>query len=119
MEACFSLVFTFSPLHIIIRNYSEETQPYLDFFLSEIRLLNQTDILNMVNHDRETPLHLAVDLNLREAAEKLIISKANVNCKDNKGNTVLHVAVKRNYENIVEMIFRYSKNVAVNEENHG
>lgn len=72
-----------------------------------------------MNHDRETPLHLAVSLNLKEAAEKLIISKADVNCKDNKGNTVLHLAVKRNYHEIVEMLFRYSKNVAINDENHG
>lgn len=112
-------MFCFSPLHIIACNYSNETKQYLDFFLTEIRDLNQRHLLNLRNNDKQTPLHLAVSLNVRDVAEKLVLADADVNCKDTKGNTILHLAVKNNNEEIVDMVFRYAKNVNVNEENNG
>lgn len=64
-------------------------------------------------------MHLAVSLNNKEVVEKLILAKANVNCKDTNGDTVLHLAVKNNNLPIIKLLFSYSADVAINEENHG
>lgn len=90
-----------------------------DFFLAEIRQLKQTDFLDLVNYEKKTPLHLAVSLNFKEATEKLILAKANVNCKDIEGSTALHLAVKNNNQTILETIFRYGSDIAVDAENNG
>lgn len=92
---------------------------YLDFFISEMRQLKLHSILNLTNNEKETPLHLAVSLDNKEAAEKLIVSKADVNCKDSNGDTVLHLAVKKDNSDIVEVVFRCAAVVAVDEENNG
>lgn len=112
-------MFVFSPLHIIVCNYDPKTQKYFDFFLSEILNLKQFSILDLTNSEKETPLHLAISLGNKEAADKLIIANASVNCKDNNGNTALHLAVKNNNQDIVESIFMYAANIAIDEENNG
>lgn len=91
----------------------------MEFFLSEIRELKEQSILNLTNNDKETPLHLAVSLDNKEVAEKLIVSKADANCKDANGDTALHLAVKKDNSDIVEVLFRCAANVAIDEENNG
>lgn len=73
----------------------------------------------MTNNEKETPLHLAVDLNLKDVVVKLIRHNANVNCKDGNGNTPLHLAVKSNNSDIVQLLFKHAKHVNVDERNNG
>ena len=45
------------------------------------------------NQEGQTAVHLACKVNRNDILEKLIASKANVNCRDSEGNTPLHVRI--------------------------
>lgn len=87
--------------------------------MKEINALKRADILNATNQNDETPLHIAVNLNAKEAVEMLVEATANINCQDGDGNTTLHLAVKNNNADILSVLLRNNKTAVVNEENNG
>jgi ankyrin repeat protein len=60
------------------------------------------------NRRRWTPLHLAASSDRRDAAELLLVSKAEVNAKNEDGNTPLHEAVFKGYKDVVELLRQHS-----------
>lgn len=59
--------------------------------------------VNLKNHWGHTPLFEAVNYNNKAAAVRLlVVPSCNVNASDNKtGDTALHVAIRKNYSNLV------------------
>lgn len=49
--------------------------------------------LEAKNQEGQTAVHLACKVNRNDILEKLILSGANVNCRDSEGNTPLHVGI--------------------------
>lgn len=50
--------------------------------------------LEAKNQEGQTAVHLASQMNKNNILEKLIVSGANVNCRDTQGFTPLHVCVE-------------------------
>ncbi|XP_056138429.1 nuclear factor NF-kappa-B p105 subunit isoform X2 [Lampris incognitus] len=53
------------------------------------------DVVNMRNHLYQTPLHLAVITQQKEAVEALLLAGADATLTDRHGNTVLHLAAQQ------------------------
>jgi ankyrin len=57
--------------------------------------------LNDQNADKNTPLHLALNLGNIDIIRILIDNGANINIKDNEGNTAVQLAIKNGLEEII------------------
>uniref|UniRef100_A0A3P8ZGZ1 RHD domain-containing protein n=1 Tax=Esox lucius TaxID=8010 RepID=A0A3P8ZGZ1_ESOLU len=64
-------------------------------FAQVLSALPGEDVLNMRNDLYQTPLHLAVITQQKEAAEALILAGADVTLTDRHGNTALHLAAQQ------------------------
>ncbi|KAK5603792.1 hypothetical protein CRENBAI_000941 [Crenichthys baileyi] len=64
------------------------------------------EVLNMRNHLYQTPLHLAVITQQKEAAEVLLLVGADPTLTDRHGNTVLHLAAQQEGGGMVELLLR-------------
>ncbi|MGB4190938.1 MAG: ankyrin repeat domain-containing protein, partial [Rickettsiales bacterium] len=79
-------------LHLITSSYKEGSQSIVNLIPELIKLNANTEIKN---NKGETPLMLAILCNQRAAAAaKLLIENgADINAKDENGNTIIHLAV--------------------------
>ncbi|ESO85665.1 hypothetical protein LOTGIDRAFT_84232, partial [Lottia gigantea] len=60
--------------------------------------------LNFQNRLSQTPLHLAVLTNQPEIVRRLIVGGAQIDIRDHKGNTPLHIAAQKGYQNIAKLL---------------
>jgi len=61
--------------------------------------------INLVNCDKETPLHIAISYNKSPIIKLLLANKADLTIKNNKGETQLDIAFKYNQiDNMIELI---------------
>ncbi|WP_187146241.1 ankyrin repeat domain-containing protein [Candidatus Amoebophilus asiaticus] len=75
--------------------------------------------VNAVDHESETPLHLAVINGTKKIVETLVSKGADVNARDNYGNTPLHFAVGavgRGNKELIEVLV--AKGANINAENN-
>jgi ankyrin repeat protein len=103
------LLFFSSALHAIVLSKAPAKKRY-----TLISLCDNLKIDSRKDHDGRTALHLAVILNDREIIERLIrLEKISlsVNTSDNKRQTPLHIAAKKNYSNIALSLIRKLKSV--------
>ncbi|XP_015596054.1 NF-kappa-B inhibitor cactus [Cephus cinctus] len=73
-------------LHIAI------VQGFLEAALSLIRMVPHSCLLNMLNDDGQSPLHLAVLTHQPIIVRRLILAGANPALRNSRGNTALHLA---------------------------
>ncbi|XP_028975412.2 nuclear factor NF-kappa-B p105 subunit isoform X1 [Esox lucius] len=76
-------------------------------FAQVLSALPGEDVLNMRNDLYQTPLHLAVITQQKEAAEALILAGADVTLTDRHGNTALHLAAQQKEGVMVEFLLRH------------
>uniref|UniRef100_A0A8K9WR07 RHD domain-containing protein n=1 Tax=Oncorhynchus mykiss TaxID=8022 RepID=A0A8K9WR07_ONCMY len=65
------------------------------------------EVLNMRNDLYQTPLHLAVITQQKEAAEALVLAGADVTLSDRHGNTALHLATQQKEGGMVGFLLRH------------
>lgn len=68
-----------------------------DMALYFISLTPTPTLLNLKNNYLQTPLHLAVVTKQDIITRKLMTSGAQVDCRDHRGNTPLHIAAREGY----------------------
>uniref|UniRef100_A0A8C6NIB5 Nuclear factor kappa B subunit 1 n=1 Tax=Nothobranchius furzeri TaxID=105023 RepID=A0A8C6NIB5_NOTFU len=68
------------------------------------------EVLNMRNHLYQTPLHLAVITQQKEAVEALLLAGADPTLTDRHGNTVLHLAAQQEGGGMVGFLLRRREN---------
>ncbi|CAI9744076.1 serine/threonine-protein phosphatase 6 regulatory ankyrin repeat subunit B-like isoform X4 [Octopus vulgaris] len=77
--------------------------------------------LNISDEDKKwTALHYAVEKHKTDVVASLVSSGANVNKQDSGGNTPLHLAVLKNYEDVVKVLLnsKENNNLQVNQRNN-
>nr|ACF93446.1 inhibitor of nuclear factor-kappaB protein [Pinctada fucata] len=87
-----------SQLHIAIINLLTPIAMYI------ISRAPHPDWLNLPNNLLQTPLHLAVMTRMPEVVRMLMVAGADVDPRDNKGDTPLHIACREGYDEIVEIL---------------
>nr|XP_020449746.1 LOW QUALITY PROTEIN: nuclear factor NF-kappa-B p105 subunit [Monopterus albus] len=65
------------------------------------------EVLDMRNHLYQTPLHLAVITQQKEAVEALLLAGADPTLTDRHGNTVLHLASQQEGEGMVQLLLQH------------
>uniref|UniRef100_A0A671UBP0 Nuclear factor kappa B subunit 1 n=1 Tax=Sparus aurata TaxID=8175 RepID=A0A671UBP0_SPAAU len=78
-----------SGIHLAVLHSQQEA---LKSLTQVVSALPGQEVLNMRNHLYQTPLHLAVITQQREAVEALLLAGADPTLTDRHGNTVLHLA---------------------------
>uniref|UniRef100_A0A673AYN4 RHD domain-containing protein n=1 Tax=Sphaeramia orbicularis TaxID=375764 RepID=A0A673AYN4_9TELE len=66
-------------------------------------------VLNMRNHLYQTPLHLAVITQQREAVEALLLAGADPTLTDRHGNTALHLASQQEGGGMVQFLLKHKE----------
>ncbi|XP_061580816.1 nuclear factor NF-kappa-B p105 subunit [Cololabis saira] len=66
-------------------------------------------VLNMRNHLYQTPLHLAVITQQKEAVEALLLAGADPALTDRHGNTVLHLAAQQEGGGMVQFLLKHAE----------
>lgn len=79
-----------SPLHLAIKNNH----------IDVVQLLANENTVNLKNSSKETSLHIATENNQCSIVEILLKNGANTKEQDAKGNTPLHLAVKKRKPNL-------------------
>ena len=69
-----------------------------------IRCAPHPDWLNLPNNLLQTPLHLAVMMRMPDVVRKLMAAGADVDPRDNKGDTPLHIACREGFDEIVQIL---------------
>uniref|UniRef100_A0A8C1TE18 Nuclear factor of kappa light polypeptide gene enhancer in B-cells 1 n=1 Tax=Cyprinus carpio TaxID=7962 RepID=A0A8C1TE18_CYPCA len=72
-----------------------------------ISALPGEDILNMRNDLYQTPLHLAVLTQHKEAVEALLEAEVDVTLTDRHGNTALHLAAQQKEDSMLRLLLKY------------
>uniref|UniRef100_A0A8C8CSH2 RHD domain-containing protein n=1 Tax=Oncorhynchus tshawytscha TaxID=74940 RepID=A0A8C8CSH2_ONCTS len=72
-----------------------------------LSVLPGEEVLNMRNDLYQTPLHLAVITQQKEAAEALVLAGADVTLSDRHGNTALHLATQQKEGGMVGFLLRH------------
>ncbi|XP_053507296.1 nuclear factor NF-kappa-B p105 subunit isoform X2 [Ictalurus furcatus] len=67
------------------------------------------DVMNMRNDLYQTPLHLAVLTEQKEAAEALMEAGSDITLTDRHGNTVLHLAAQQKDGEMIRMLLRHQE----------
>ncbi|XP_075993589.1 nuclear factor NF-kappa-B p105 subunit isoform X2 [Genypterus blacodes] len=74
-----------------------------------VSVLPGEEVLNMRNHLYQSPLHLAVITQQREAVEALLLAGADPTLTDRHGNTVLHLASQQEGGGMVHFLLQHSE----------
>ncbi|KAM4732684.1 nuclear factor NF-kappa-B p105 subunit [Anableps anableps] len=90
-------------LHLAVLHSQQEALMSLTQVVSA---LTGEEVLNTRNHLYQTPLHLAVITQQKEAAEVLLLAGADPTLTDRHGNTVLHLAAQQDGDGMVELLLR-------------
>uniref|UniRef100_A0A8C2PSZ5 Nuclear factor of kappa light polypeptide gene enhancer in B-cells 1 n=1 Tax=Cyprinus carpio TaxID=7962 RepID=A0A8C2PSZ5_CYPCA len=72
-----------------------------------ISALPGEDILNVRNDLYQTPLHLAVLTQHKEAVEALLEAEVDVTLTDRHGNTALHLAAQQKEDSVLRLLLKY------------
>ncbi|KAL3878320.1 hypothetical protein ACJMK2_030683 [Sinanodonta woodiana] len=75
-----------------------------DLAVKVIDLLCDTNLLNITNFLRQTPLHLAVITQQTDVVRKLLSAGAQTNVQDHRGETPLHIACRTGASDIVSLL---------------
>ncbi|XP_043982528.1 nuclear factor NF-kappa-B p105 subunit isoform X1 [Gambusia affinis] len=90
-------------LHLAVLHSQQEA---LTSLTQVVSALTGEEVLNMRNHLYQTPLHLAVITQQKQAAEVLLMAGADPTLTDRHGNTVLHLAAQQEGDGMVELLLR-------------
>lgn len=90
-------------LHLAVLHGQQEA---LRSLTQVVSALSGEEVLNMRNHLYQTPLHLAVITQQKEAVEVLLLAGADPTLTDRHGNTVLHLAAQQEGDGMVELLLR-------------
>ncbi|XP_041372985.1 uncharacterized protein LOC121386219 [Gigantopelta aegis] len=94
------------PLHLAVVH---EHRPLVEKFIKLMRIARKT--VDKFNKDKQTPLHLAVKLDLVWAVQSLLEAGADVNLVDKTGCTSLHLAVKHRLKQCLSCLCQFSGSV--------
>uniref|UniRef100_A0A671PJS7 Nuclear factor NF-kappa-B p105 subunit-like n=1 Tax=Sinocyclocheilus anshuiensis TaxID=1608454 RepID=A0A671PJS7_9TELE len=72
-----------------------------------ISALPGEDIINMRNDLYQTPLHLAVLTQQKEAVEALLEAEVDITLTDRHGNTALHLASQQKEDSMLRLLLKY------------
>uniref|UniRef100_A0A673IYY9 Nuclear factor NF-kappa-B p105 subunit-like n=1 Tax=Sinocyclocheilus rhinocerous TaxID=307959 RepID=A0A673IYY9_9TELE len=72
-----------------------------------ISALPGEDIINMRNDLYQTPLHLAVLTQQKEAVEALLEAEVDITLTDRHGNTALHLAAQQKEDSMLRLLLKY------------
>ncbi|XP_050415895.1 ankycorbin [Patella vulgata] len=101
------------PLHIAVVH---ENIRMIKKFIQLMKLARKS--VDKFNKQKQTPLHLAIKLDLREAIKLLLDAQADVNYVDHTGCTSLHLTVKHQLPHIANLLFEHSRvEIEVNTRN--
>uniref|UniRef100_A0A8C6KA98 Nuclear factor kappa B subunit 1 n=1 Tax=Nothobranchius furzeri TaxID=105023 RepID=A0A8C6KA98_NOTFU len=92
-----------SGLHLAVLHSQQDALMSLTQVVSA---LPGEEVLNMRNHLYQTPLHLAVITQQKEAVEALLLAGADPTLTDRHGNTVLHLAAQQEGGGMVGFLLR-------------
>ena len=65
----------------------------------------------------QTPLHIAVELKFIQAVHTLLLAGSNPNLVNKNGENCIHMAVKANSLECLQLIFKYSQRTDINARN--
>uniref|UniRef100_A0A672Q861 Nuclear factor kappa B subunit 1 n=1 Tax=Sinocyclocheilus grahami TaxID=75366 RepID=A0A672Q861_SINGR len=95
-------------LHLGVIHSQTDAVRYLAQVISA---LPGEDVLNMRNDLYQTPLHLAVLTQQKEAVEALLEAKVDVTLTDRHGNMALHLAAQQKEDSVLRLLLKH-KSVA-------
>uniref|UniRef100_A0A672Q6Q7 Nuclear factor kappa B subunit 1 n=1 Tax=Sinocyclocheilus grahami TaxID=75366 RepID=A0A672Q6Q7_SINGR len=98
----------FLGLHLGVIHSQTDAVRYLAQVISA---LPGEDVLNMRNDLYQTPLHLAVLTQQKEAVEALLEAKVDVTLTDRHGNMALHLAAQQKEDSVLRLLLKH-KSVA-------
>uniref|UniRef100_A0A4W6CPL9 Nuclear factor kappa B subunit 1 n=1 Tax=Lates calcarifer TaxID=8187 RepID=A0A4W6CPL9_LATCA len=84
-----------------------DTSEALKSLTQVVSALPGEEVLNMRNHLYQTPLHLAVITQQKEAVEALLLAGADPTLTDRYGNTALHLASQQEGGGMVQFLLRH------------
>uniref|UniRef100_A0A671QIU4 Nuclear factor NF-kappa-B p105 subunit-like n=1 Tax=Sinocyclocheilus anshuiensis TaxID=1608454 RepID=A0A671QIU4_9TELE len=96
-------------LHLGVIHSQTDAVRYLAQVISA--LPGEDDVLNMRNDLYQTPLHLAVLTQQKEAVEALLEAKVDVMLTDRHGNMALHLAAQQKEDSVLRLLLKH-KSVA-------
>uniref|UniRef100_A0A3P8VXJ6 Nuclear factor kappa B subunit 1 n=1 Tax=Cynoglossus semilaevis TaxID=244447 RepID=A0A3P8VXJ6_CYNSE len=95
-----------------------DTSEALQSLTQVVLALPGEEVLNMRNHLYQTPLHLAVITQQKEAVEALLMAGADPTLTDRNGNTVLHLASQQEAGGMVMFLLQHQDVRRVMEQNN-
>ncbi|CAB0032321.1 unnamed protein product [Trichogramma brassicae] len=103
--------FTFSngstPLHIVCEKSDVDSCEWLETFLKINKEINQLVHVNVQNNKGKTPLHLALRMNRKKVAERLLRIGADPTLADEDGSTPLHIICEYgNSDDLLKLFFK-------------
>ncbi|ESO83376.1 hypothetical protein LOTGIDRAFT_56647, partial [Lottia gigantea] len=91
------------PLHIAVVH---ENLVMIKKFIQLMKLARKS--VDKFNKQKQTPLHLAVKLNLQDAIKMLLEAEGDVNYVDQNGCTSLHLAVQHRLPHLIDLFYKHS-----------